>query len=493
MSQSKGWAISVLLALGCTNDLRDDGASAFGDDDDDAGATATSSPGDGDGTGLAGTGGDGDTSGDDDGPKLDVPPPDLPEGCDVLGTAFSFIWIANSAEGTVSKIDTESAQEVARYHTRPDDLPPDIQYALRGPSRTSVNLAGDMAVVNRDEFGAVKIAALEERCVDRNGNGTIETSTGPNDVLPWPDGGPPEDECILWSTDLPMGSRPAAWTSGTHNDTPCGPVWEDMQLWTAAPDPDVAGGARVYLLNGEDGSTIDSISIPAIDCNCAVFGPYGGAVDGDDNLWTFGQDGSDALSGQSWGYGPLIRVDIGEDGIAGHESYAFPGNERAGYGIMVDRDGYPWLAGFNNSLLRFDPEAETFAAVDMSSLPAPFDGDGPTLRGIQQGLGGDLWIAAAFGYPTQVGAGTHGLLRVDPESLTPIEIIDSQVLTGLQLPAGVSIDHEGYVWLVDTLGNAAFKVHPDDHSFERVTGLVFPYTYSDMTGFGLLNTIPPAG
>src|SRR5688572_1625164 len=54
---------------------------------------------------------------------------------------YSYIWIANSSEGTVSKIDTVSLVEVGRYRTHPD---------FGDPSRTSVSLNGDVAVANRN-------------------------------------------------------------------------------------------------------------------------------------------------------------------------------------------------------------------------------------------------------------------------------------------------------------------------------------------------------
>ncbi len=103
------------------------------------------------------------------------------------GFDFSYIWIANSPEGTVSKIDTVMATEVARYRTGPGA--PD-------PSRTSVNLEGDVAVLNRT--GSVsKIAATLKDCTDANGNGIIETSSGPADILTWG-----ADECVVWHTEL---------------------------------------------------------------------------------------------------------------------------------------------------------------------------------------------------------------------------------------------------------------------------------------------------
>lgn len=60
---------------------------------------------------------------------------------------------------------------------------------------------------------------------------------------------------------------------------------------------------------------------------------------------------------------------------------------------------------------------------------------------------------------------------------------------------GVSIDVEGFVWVVDRAAEQAYKVDPETHAVvQTVTGLVEPYTYSDMTGHGLNLVInPPAG
>ena len=63
-------------------------------------------------------------------------------------------------------------------------------------------------------------------------------------------------------------------------------------------------------------------------------------------------------------------------------------------------------------------------------------------------------------------------------------------LPGCSSPWGVSIDNEGYVWVVDK-GNKAFKVDPDTYQVMlTVGGLINPYTYSDMTGQGLKLVLP---
>ncbi len=66
------------------------------------------------------------------------------EGCvGAMENVDSFIWIANTGEGTLSKVNTRNTEEVARYLT--------CSYSDRScdPSRTSVNLHGDVVVSNR--------------------------------------------------------------------------------------------------------------------------------------------------------------------------------------------------------------------------------------------------------------------------------------------------------------------------------------------------------
>ena len=64
------------------------------------------------------------------------------------------------------------------------------------PSRVVVDGSGDAYVANRGfsmQGTVTKIAANIDDCVDRNGNGMIDTSTG-STALPFD-----EDECVLWT------------------------------------------------------------------------------------------------------------------------------------------------------------------------------------------------------------------------------------------------------------------------------------------------------
>src|SRR5690606_36637833 len=97
-------------------------------------------------------------------PKFDLGvQPDAGDGCGGGGggnVEFSYIWVANSAQGTISKINTVTMVEEGRYVVRPD--------SAGNPSRTSVNLAGDVAVANR-YGGVTKVLARTEDCVESNG------------------------------------------------------------------------------------------------------------------------------------------------------------------------------------------------------------------------------------------------------------------------------------------------------------------------------------
>ena len=438
-----------------------DGGYGFGGGQGDASETAEGVTG---GTNPSGSqtqsgseAGSGDERGDET-PKLDVMPgesdtspcPDGETGGGGLTEVeFSNIWIANSPAGTVSKIDTVSGVELSRYNTAAS--------AASDPSRTTVNLVGDVAVLNRGDGGSViKIAAEEDRCEDRNGDGAIQTSSGPDDVLAWD-----ADECVLWSVDMWPGARAAAWDSG--NDPEADDCAGIPSLWVSAMDS--AMTIHILRLAGDTGVVEDETSFPDWDGAAEWGGLYGGAVDKDRNFWAIGKDNA-----------ALFRVDFATMDV---ERFEGPAGVSRFYGIAMDKDGNPYVtAEFDNRLLRFDVAAGAFEDV------VAIDG---TLRGLAVDGDGDAWVATN---------GTCGVAHYDAAagSVTPISLPECNI------PVGVSIDIDGFVWVVDQWAGAppfgrAHKIHPDSHAIETtVSGLDTPYTYSDMTGAGLnLVSFPPQG
>jgi len=436
----------VLCTLAC-NTQRGDGSGAGiqgGDDGSDGGGDDSGDGGDDDGDG-------GDDDGDGDGtPKFDVggmPDAGDGDGCGGDGDSpFSNIWIANSTEGTVSKIDTRTGIETGRYWTHPG------MSGLSSPSRTSVNLLGDVAVSNRNAPSTTKIAAHEERCVDSNGNGAIDTSTGPGDVRPWG-----EDECVIWHTAFPdcpgdtRGPRPTQWEGKRNATNPCEPD-DNPRLWVAYLSDEVGTG-QFKRLDGATGAVLDSVSYPGL---ATSYGAYGGVVNADGDLFVNGLD-----------IGQLVKVDAVTLDVS---DYGNPGVSF--YGIGIDADGNPWIAG-GDDVAVWDDTLQTWDVIPTQN---------GILRGIQIDRAGTAWAA---------GNSPCGLVELDVATRTVRN--EHVALDGCNIPVGVSIDVDGYVWSPDMGMGTAYKVDPDTRLVALVVdGLVGPYTYSDMTGAGLdLVTNPP--
>jgi DNA-binding beta-propeller fold protein YncE len=353
------------------------------------------------------------------------------EGVDV---EFSYLWAANSSEGTISKIDTKTVTEVGRYLVRAD--------GAGSPSRTSVSLSGNVAVANRNG-GITKVYANESDCVDSNGIPGIQTSHD-STYLPWL-----LEECVAWHKPMDYNSqRPVAWGPAVFNPSEC--AWEGEELWTAGTNQN--GKIDFFVLDGEDGSTKEAIAVPTGIAGLAAdfFGIYGGAVDGHGNFW----------GSQLGTNGRLIRVNR-EDMT--YEIWSTPPGPHW-YGMTVDSDGMVWLC--SATVGRFDPTTETWATAAVG---------GWTGCMADAGDNGLLWMANG-----------NGVIGVNRDTL----VVEKE------WPAagsyGISIDFEGYVWAVANGSNVS-KIDPDTGDYQVYGGLVGAYTYSDMTGYALSNAGKPSG
>jgi DNA-binding beta-propeller fold protein YncE len=445
------WGLAA-LPLGCGGEARDD--NPWGDGHGEESVTS-----DGSGAGPGGLdAGEGSTGAEDedegdDGVKFDTPAGDgVDDGGDCLcgHNDWSYVFIANSSEGTVSKIDTRTMVEEGRYLTRPD--------GGGSPSRTSVSVDGRAVVVANRHVGLVKIWAREADCKDTNGIPGIQTSTGKDDVLAWG-----EDECVDWYVDFPGKTvqRPVQWTAGT------GPCHANQKIWTTTgamgngPGQCGKSGVWVHRLDGETGMIEDEVHISDTDFPCdhtgtdlgLGLGPYGGAVDFEGNFWFHG-----------WGNGKLARVDFETLDVEIHSG--------GGYGITVDTQGRVWL---NAGVKRFDPLTNQWANANAAN-----GGSG----GIAQDLQGRIWYAD----------NDQNVGWVDMETLMLGDIVTLPAGSGWVVK-GVSADIDGNIWAVRQGETVAYKIDPDTYAVEIYDGLNGPYTYSDMTGGQLTNVTcnPPAG
>lgn len=392
--------------------------------------------------------------GTDDGmPKLDVSgmddgncqgPPECGE------VEFSYLWVANAPQSTVSKINTQTLQEEGRYWTREDHA--------GNPSRTSVNVTGRAVAVANRFGGVIKIWANEADCVDQNGAPGIQTSQGKNDVLDWED-----DDCVAWFTPMTYTTqRPIAWGAGEVNPDTC--EYENERVWVAGGTGQGLGGCNggptmVHRLDGESGDVVDTVEVDEVACTST--GPYGAAVDGAGDLWVSSRPET-----------RLIQVDGDSLDYTVHEwADGEPGGP---YGITVDSQGRVWVtltSQFGAIAGRYSPDTETWDFVDEEIQ---------SIGGVAETEDGRMWIAR---YDP---LGTEGFHVVDSDTL---ELYDFVPSPDGDVVKGISADVDGYVWVV-TYSNA-FKFDPDDYSSQSYGGLDEPYTYSDMTGHALFNAACP--
>jgi hypothetical protein len=436
------WVAAAGAACGGGGSGREDSGSGIGSVGDTENATQGSATDEDDddsqGSNSQGSNSQGsNTEGDDEtmgGQKFDIGlPPDGSLGCMENGKGggggggsadFSYIWIANSNEGTISKVNTQTLVEEGRYIVRPD--------AQGNPSRTSVNLNGDVAVANR-AGGLTMIAARPEDCPDPN-----NTSTGPGDVKPWPDG------CVIWHTPFDYDSqRPVAWSQGTFNEDTC--RWENMKVWTSTHNSGTTT-ADIFRVNGDDGMIEDMVTVNGVQTH--VYGIYGAASDANGNMW-----------GSELGVGLLVNVDLVTMAL---RTWPMP---ISGYGMTVDHVGNVWVC--QSQVARFDPVALTWQESGNLSSSG---------NGCMEDGNGTLWVAA------------QSFVGVDINTLAEVGTI--------ALPdrvRGVSFDFEGYIWGPSINSNEAYRVDPQTGTVDTVTGFNYPYTYSDMTGFALSNAGTPDG
>ncbi len=435
-------SMAALLLVGCSETdetgVWDTAADEPGGESSAPGSATGDATADGDASSSSAEASSGGPEGATSGPVLDVgdqgPPPGVE--CDCGNDAWSYIWVANSFDGTVSKINTDTLVEEGRYITRPD--------RDGNPSRTSVSVNGRAVAVANRHGGLTKIWARETFC-DPMANGVpgVQTSTGPQDVLPWG-----EDDCVDWYVASQWSTqRPVAW-SGRLDETNC----EDEAVWTAGCSGgfqpgfgDAFADVEVQRIDGASGDVLDEVTIDGF--SCSGFGPYGGAVAPDGKLWLVINNGGLAS----------VDPDTLETEVFVKDPSLSP------YGLTVDRDGFVWVSSYAGSTGagRLDPASGDWLVA------TGFSGQG----GIGQSLDGRIWT-------TDDAA---GLVWLDPETAQlggSIPIPDGSV-------KGVSGDVHGNVWAV---AGAAHKI---DTTTDTIVGsygnLIGPYTYSDMTGAGIQN------
>lgn len=341
-------------------------------------------------------------------------------------STFPFIWVANSAEHTISKLDTATGTELGRYKTGPDGT-------ARDPSRTTVDLDGNVWVGNRAANTVTKVGLLEAgNCIDRNANSTIETSTGGGDVKAWTIGLDPADECILFQVTLPgPASSVRAVAVDGNND-----VWAGLN-----------NGGWFYKLDGATGAILQSFQN-------ATNQAYGAVVDPEGNLW---------IANQGWQY--LTKFDP-----ASNTAQYFP-IPHFSYGLGLDGFGNIWVSGWTSNVIS---KVRRSDGLVLGTYPA----GGTCSRGVAVEQNGDVWIANSC---------THNAGHLGNDGSNK-----GSVAVGNQ-PTGVAIDAAGKVWVTNLGSNNATRIDPSTNAATNFAVGAGPYNYSDMTGFVVRNITSTVG
>ncbi len=385
----------------------------------------------------------------------------------------SHIWIVNTHEATVSKIDTATKTELARYRTgrlggvRAGNTGDD-------PSRTAVDAFGDAYIANRQGRSVVKVSSQGTACPDKvlNAQTTItQTSSSPTDVKSWN-----QDKCVLWSRYLDGGGPLRGIAS--HNVIGLDGVLENA-VWVAGYD------GVLWKLDANTGEILLQTPTPTLQ-NGDPIEPYGMAMDRSGNLWMatrqFGYlgrlDTTRCMDGPSCDVATCVSPSqsdnhLGDDCI----KQALRITNFHSYGITIDQKQRLWFGGYN--VTRYDPGAAPNARVtQLTTFPwTPPSGFDDVIHGIAVDDQGWVW-----------GAGLNeGVLRIHADDPTGAGKVHR--VTGTQgfSNKGIAVDGQGKVWSI-TRDQTALVIQPgatitnNTVDSTSVQSLNEPYTYSDMTG-----------
>ncbi|MBN1946696.1 MAG: hypothetical protein JW797_13560 [Bradymonadales bacterium] len=229
---------------------------------------------------------------------------DLSDGLRIgtLPYQYPYLWVANSGEATVTKIDTGRFEVIATYPVGPD------------PSRTAVDLDGNLWVVNQ--------AFTTSGGTLRRGSVTkiqAEDCTG--------------FDCVLFTRTL---GEPGAIPRGIAVD-------DTNHVWVGTYE-----GRTLYELDPDNGQILDTYPVG--------LRVYGLAVDSDRILWISN------LEQPNLGEGVLGAFDIDARRLVPGSPWLISGCSNP-YGIALDAEGSVWLGNWTcNNVVRFDPAAQEFTS-----------------------------------------------------------------------------------------------------------------------------------
>lgn len=375
---------------------------------------------------------------------------------DTGATVPPFVWVANSS-GTVTKVDTRTGKQVARYDSVltqnwdgsvPAVRPP--RDSCNSPGPTAVDARGDAYVLNRNTCSSItasitKYAGSLASCVDRNGNGKIDTSAdlngdgtidqGTSATAEFPG---QTDECILWTkTFAPVGESARSLV-----------VDADQNLWSAT-----VSSSKLFRLDGQGGAVLKTLDLKAetgasSSITALAIGPGGFLYTSDNSTLRL-----------------IRKIDPNApDGSHVVDTLTAPVPT---YGMVVDANGVAWLGADTDSAVGV--VQANFPAHSIQQVGTGGGCSGRT-HGVALDAAGDIW-AACYSSGRVLRVGADGVAKAN-------------WFVGAN-PQGVAVAADGKVWVAlggaDSLAVVTPSVPDSIQSYPEGGSSA---TYGDMTGYG---------
>jgi len=346
-----------------------------------------------------------------------------------------YLWVPNSVDRTVSKIDTTTLQVVGTY-----PLVDGQGNDCWNPSRTTVDLDGNVWVGCRGGNSYINgppDQALVPQTVDHR---VVKLAR--------------DDGHVLLSVVVGYAPRGLAIDVNNH-------------VWIGCSVDDT-----VWEIDGDTGACYrgDAAGCAAPAIAVADF-PYGAAIDQRGHLWL------PCLAIPLESHPLLTEVDTTTGTVLG----IYGPYDRNGviqlYGIAIDQLNDIWLGGFGgNDVVKVKgvagvnpTDGQTYAAGQM--IGAYMSG-GTASRGVAVDLDGNVWVAMS---------GTSTAVKINGQSGAIMATVN--VGSG---PIGVGVDAYGNAWTVNQGGNSVHRINGLDTSVKvEIPVGNGPYSYSDMLGMAL--------
>jgi len=318
--------------------------------------------------------------------------------------SYSSLWVAVGGNNTVVRVEPDTGALLGQIRTVPEGSSDGV------PTRTAIDLLGNLWVLNTLGGTVVKIADLEGRnWIDQNGNAVLDTSGSLGDLRPWnlaaQEASPnnvsvSEDELVVLYFDTGL-ERP------THlSVTPNGNVWVGGE-----------GAPSWRLFDGETGSLIRE------ELGTGSEGGHGGVLTPEGILYSTGRQ--------------LLRWDTAFGTDSANTFGNWPNLKSSyRYGTFVlddDSSGNIWIAGHQGGqtlIRKVDPEG---------NLLGEFENPGWTLRGLHVDQYDSAWVSGAM-------CGQNFITRYNNDGT----IIGNIIPQGNSL--GLDSDYAGRIWVATTRG-----------------------------------------